>query len=713
VAFLGSIAVMGVLDVSLNMLTLFAFIVALGLVVDDAIVVGESIAAQREHAGDPAQAATRGTLRVALPVVVAVLTTILFVSPQLFVPGFFGKLVKGIAIVIISCLAFSLVESLLVLPAHLTHREHTGGGRWGLLHRLGRRADALQRATDARLRGFIERRYLPWLDRVLARPALALAVASVGVMLSVSLVAGGWVPVEFTPQVEGETVTAELELEKGTPPEVTWAALRRIEGEMIALGEAYRTEHGSPLIRHVVMSLGSDPGRHDDMKRGAPGGHVGRVRAQLVPSTGRDLKSFEIAERWRARVRDVVGAVSLRFNGEGLIDDPNVEIQLTGEDPVTLLAASEALRRHVASMPGVRQVADSHRPGKRELAISVRPEAEAFGLTQRELARQVQQGFHGERVQTLQRGRDEVAVVVRYPRSERSALGDLENVRIRTSSGGELPFARVAYAELSQGTAAIHRSDRRRSVRVTADVDPAAASPSEVLDSVLASLPGVLGPYPGVRGERSGMSRESGEVFANRTVNVVVALLVSYALFAVTLRSYLDPLLVMVAIPFGVGGAIAAHAVLGLVLSSFSMIGIIALIGVVVNDSLVLVYAAKERRLAGEPAGRALRAAAAERFRPILLTSLTTFFGLLPLLFESSSEAEWLKPVGVTLAFGVLFATGVTLIVVPAASVLLDRLRGALVLGPRTRSRVRSARAAVPRGAEEPVRRIVAAAPPA
>ncbi len=617
---------------------------------------------------------------------VSVITTILFVSPQLVVPGFFGKMVKGIAIVLICCLVFSLVESLLVLPAHLVRRGRSGDReRSGSLFRTALRPfEQLHLWVDAQLRRFVRDRYTPLLRRALARPGLTLSIASVFAMLSVSLLAGGWVSLEFTPRIEGETVTAALELEKGTPAAVTWATLQRIEREARELAAEIDRELTTPsgaapsILQHIVTSLGSDPDRHDDFKRGAPGGHVGRVRLQLAPSAERDVSSFEIAERWRARVGEAAGAVALTFSGEGLMDDPDVQLELTGANPAALESATEALRAYLVSLPGVREVGDSHRAGKRELELSVRPEAEALGLTQRELARQVRQGFHGELAQSIQRGRDEVAVVVRYPREQRRSLGDLESIRIRMPQGGEVPFGQVARASLGRGTATIRRADRRRTIDVSASVDANVVSAGEVIDATLAALPSLLVPYPGVSIERSGMSREADDVFVNRNRNMVIALLIAYALMAVTLRSYSDPLLVMVAIPFGIAGAIAAHALLGLVVSGFSMIGMVALTGVVVNDSLVLVHTAKEKCATGASNRAAMLEAAAERFRPILLTSLTTFFGLLPLLFESSSQAAWLKPIGVTLAFGVMFATGVTLLVVPAASALLEDLRGSI-----------------------------------
>ncbi|NQZ97121.1 MAG: efflux RND transporter permease subunit [Myxococcales bacterium] len=674
VAFLGALTVMGVLDVPISMITLFAFIVALGLVVDDAIVVGESVGAKQRAGADPLAAAIAGTHRVALPVTVAVVTTVFFVVPQLTAPGFFGKLVRPIGIVLIACLAFSLVESLLILPAHLVgSRSGAARASFGPLGWAARNIDAVHFRVDAALSRFIERRYLPLLERILSRPGLSVSLASVGAMFAFAWVAGGWLPFEFVSEVEGEQARAELEMPLGTPAEVTWATLRRIEREGLAIRKEIDEGRATSSFRGILTSLGTDPGHHNDFKTGPPGGHVGRVNIQLAPMGERLITSFELAQRWRERVGEVAGAVSLRFSGEGLIDDPPINLRLAANEPAALAAAVTAVHDALTNVPGVREVSDSHRPGKRELSLSVRPEAEAFGLTQAELTRQVRQAFHGEVVQSVRRGRDEIPIVVRYPPEERRSIANLESMWIETP-GGFVPFSRVATAKPGNVAAVIHRSDRQRTVNVVADVDSSVTTAGEVLSDLEANLPTLLARWPGASFTRDGLNREEDEMLESRNAGMATALLVAYALLAVTLRSYRDPLLILVAIPFGIAGAIAAHVLLGLVLSGFSLIGMVALSGVVVNDSLVLVHAAKQQREQGATLREALCTTGAERFRPILLTSLTTFFGLTPLLFESSGQVEWLEPIGATLAFGVLFATVVTLLVVPAVWMLLDAL---------------------------------------
>jgi multidrug efflux pump subunit AcrB len=383
-----------------------------------------------------------------------------------------------------------------------------------------------------------------------------------------------------------------------------------------------------------------------------------------------------VEERWRKLVGGIPGAVAVRFVGSSFMDDPPIELRVSGEDPTLLEAAAEVLKARLAAYPGVREISDSLGDGKHEVKLRIRPEAEAFGVTLAELARQVRQGFHGEEVQRIQRGREDVPVVVRYPAEERRSLGDLENIRIRTTGGGEVPFSAVAVAEIGRGYTRIERMGRSRTVNVAADVDPGIASAEEVLTDVRREvLPEIAADHPGVEFARAGMGEEEEELFAALARNWLLAIIIGYALLAASLRSYAHPVVIFAAIPFGFVGALIGHLVLGLHFSGFSLIGMVALTGVVVNDSLVYVDCANRRRAEGLPLQSALIEAGVLRFRPILMTSLTTFVGLLPLLAEQSTQAQWLKPIVATLAFGVLFATGITLLLVPASYAILEDLR--------------------------------------
>ncbi|MDJ0848411.1 MAG: efflux RND transporter permease subunit [Myxococcota bacterium] len=682
VAFLGAVAGMSLFDTSINMMSLFAFIVALGLVVDDAIIVGERVAHYQESRSDsPLACAVRGAREVAVPVLIAVLTTALFVAPALVAPTFIGKMARSIPVVVIGCLIFSLVESLLVLPAHLSGGAGAAGGaaaapRWRALG--GARAAAAQALK--RLECGI---FAPALDVALRWPLLVASVACVALMLSLATVAGGWLRFSFLPEVETDIVSAELVMPQGTPAAVTGAHLQRIENAAL---RATRDEAGDSILRHVLTAVASEPDEHDDWRQGSDEGNVGRVRLQLVPGEQRSLSSIEVERRWRREVGPVPGALALRFVGSDIGSDPAIDLLLAGRDRAQLARAAGALRRQLAAYPGIREIDDSLTLGKRELELHVHPEAEALGLSLGEVARQVRQGFHGEQAQRIQRGRSDVAVMVRYPAEERRSIANLEATRIRAPSGADLPFAAVASVSERRGYAATERESGRRTVNVRADVDPAVADPKDVTAHLEHEvLPALLAEYPGVSVRAAGKGRDESEMLGSLARWWGFALVVAYALMAAPLRSYVQPLLILLAVPFGFVGAVVGHLAFGLELSAFSIIGLVALTGVVINDALVLSDALRRRLEArwGER-GRvvsqaglvpALREAAMSRFRPILLTSLTTFIGLLPLLFERSAQAMWLKPMAATLAVGVLFATPVTLLLLPAAHVILSRAR--------------------------------------
>jgi multidrug efflux pump subunit AcrB len=574
----------------------------------------------------------------------------------------------SLAVVAIACLAFSLVEALFILPAHLVgrSRKSDAGG-----HGLGR----LQRAVDARLDRFVQEVYRPTLARALRWPALTLSASVVSLALTSALLVGGWVSYGFFPDFEGDEVEAIVTMPIGAPPEVVEAAVSRIENEARALAEELAAENGGhPVAKHVMVAIGSEPDSHDDFRVGEATPHVGTVQMALVGGEHRGVTSLDVEEQWRARVGPITGAESLVFSGNDLIDLPPIEVVLTSPDRNVLEGAVAALKQRIAGYPGVREISDSLRGGKQELKLHIRPEAEALGITRAELARQVRQGFHGAEVQRVQRGRDDVAVVVRYAANERTSLSDLARTRIRLPGGMEVPFSAVAEADVGRGYAPIERTDRKTAVTVTADVDPDVAEARVVLaDLVENALPEVLAAHPGVDFSLEGASRQEAEFTERLARDWVLALFAAYVLLAIPLRSYFQPLLILLAVPFGLVGAILAHLALGLQFSAFSLVGIVALSGVVINDALVLIDRTNRRRAEGASLHEALADAGVTRFRAILLTSLTTFFGLLPLLFERSAQAAWLKPMAASLGFGVLLATVITLVLVPAAYLLLEQ----------------------------------------
>ena len=686
IAFTGALIFLAVLDVSINMMSLFAFIVALGLVVDDAIVIGENVARHRRRGGDPLAAAIAGTTEVAMPVTVAVLTTIFFALPAVSMPTVVGKIARSLGVVVIACLVFSLVEALLILPAHLARGRATGAPDQGDSGKDPGRWARLRRGVDDATERLVGRGYRPLLERALRWPQLTLALCAAALMLSAGALSGGWLRYAFFPNVEDDWVSAHLVLPAGTPPEVVEAHAARIEDEALALAAALSGgDRERRVVEHVLVAIGDPPDRHDDFNSGGEGSNVATVRMGLVPGELREVTSLEISERWRSAVGPVPGALELSFSGTDLGAGRAIDVSLSGTDRDELARSGAALASVLAGVPGVRDISDTWSGGKRQLDLRIRPEAEALGLTQAELARQVRQGFHGEEVQRIQRGRDDVAVVVRYPAAERRSLRALSDVRIRLPDGSQLPFATVATGEIGRGPAALERRDLRPSVSVRADVDDRHASASGIIaDLVSDTFPRLAASHPGVAFDLDGESREEAELSSRLARDWLLATLAAYALLAVALRSYLQPVVILAAVPFGWVGGLAGHALLGVQVSSFSMIGALALAGVVINDALVLIDRANRNRAQGMALRPALLEAGATRFRAIALTSLTTFFGLLPLLFERSAQAAWLEPMAVMLGFGVMFATVVTLVLVPAAMVALeDAQEGARALGRR------------------------------
>ncbi len=692
-AFLGALLVLPSAEVSINMMSLFAFIVALGLVVDDAIVVGENIDRHQRRCGDAVRGAVEGASEMIVPVSVAVLTTVLFLLPALSLPTQAGKVAYSLGVVVIACLVFSLVESLLVLPAHLA--GHGGPPRDAAPRPLRR----LQSRVAAALDRFVAGVYQPGLDAALRHPGFVAALSLGLLVLSVGVVSGGWVRWSFFPDAEDDYVYAQVLLPAGTRAGAVGAVMARLEKAAARVVARAEAETGAPVLDHVTASVGDAPYFHDDFGTGGDGPNVGRVRLELLPAEVRRVSSLELAERWREAVGAVPGALQLAFWGTDFgPGGADLDVALSGPD-AAVDAAADALVARFAATAGVRDVGDSRTGGKQEVRLRIRPEAEAHGLTLAELARQVRQGFHGAEVQRIPRGRQDVRVVVRYPPAERRSLADLERIWVRTPRGDEVPFSAVARVERGRGYATIERRDRQRSVRIRADVDARSVDPRAVRAVLYGGLPALVASHPGVEYAVDGASREESEMLGALARGWLVALVAAYALLAVPLRSYLQPLLILAAVPFGFVGAVVGHWVLGLQLSAFSMIGLVALTGVVINDALVLIDRANGERRGGLSPRAAVREAGATRFRPILLTSLTTFFGLLPLLFERSAQADWLKPMAVTLAFGVVLATAITLVLVPAGYVMVEGLRDAL------------GRRAAPAGDPADVRPVPVAAP--
>jgi multidrug efflux pump subunit AcrB len=590
-----------------------------------------------------------------------------------------GKIMRVIPVIVICTLIFSLIESLLILPAHLSHISEPKEARG-----IGRIWRRLQGAFADRVDWFIGRVYRRTLVLGIRFRYTTVAIATATLLFTVGLLGAGWIKFVFFPNVESDFVSAALTMPLGTPVEATSDAMEKIEASALKLREeldAVTPEGEANPIRYIFTSVGDQPYR---ARQGPPtgsgssfaAGHLGEMVLELTPSEDRSITSEEIVRRWRNTTEPIPDVVELTFTSSIFSAGEAINVQLTGLDMDRLEASSDRLKLELGKYAGVFDITDSFRSGKQEVKLSVKPAAEAYGITLVNLARQVRQAFYGEEAQRIQRGRDDVRIMVRYPEDQRRSIGDLENMRIRTPNGGEVPFSVVAVAESGRGFSTIRRVDRQRAINVTADVDPTQGNATEVLSDLSeTALPTILADYPGVAYTLEGEQREQADTMAGLLRGFLFALLVIYALMAIPFRSYIQPLIVMSIIPFGLVGAVWGHVIMGLNLTILSMFGLVALTGVVVNDSIVLVHYVNRRRAETGDIVEAVHEAGVARFRPIILTSLTTFAGLTPLLLEKSVQAKFLVPMAVSLGFGVLFSTVITLIIVPSIYMILEDVK--------------------------------------
>ncbi len=679
-SFLGTLFVMPSLGLSINLISLMAFIVVLGIVVDDAIVVGENAHTEQSRGAAPLAGAIAGAQGIAMPVVFGVLTTVVAFVPMLFVVGPSGRMVRVIPMIVIACLVFSLIESLFVLPAHLAH---AGSRQTRGRNPVTRTWLRFQGAVASALQRLIREVYRPLLEILLEWRYLTVAAGLSILLIAMAVLGGGWLRFVFQPEVEGDVAVAYLTMPQGTPVEVTGDAL----GQLTRAAEAVRREvdaerESGSVIAHIFDAVGEQPYRRRQASTVAAwsqslptGSHLGEVEIEVVPSQERAITVEEFTRRWRERTGMIPGAVELSFASTMISAGAPIHLELAGPDLDELVTAAERVKRALAVYPGVMDISDSFRGGKQEIELEILPEAEALGLTLSDLAGQVRQAFYGHEVQRIQRGRDDVKVVVRYPAEDRRSLGDLERMRIRAADGSAVPFSSVARANLGRGFSSIQREDRRRVVSVTAAVDTHVANANEIVaDLKREVVPEIEAIQSRLQISFGGEQREQAEVLGSLIRGWIIALIAIYALLAVPLRSYAQPLIIMAAIPFGLIGAVGGHLIMQYEFSMMSVVGMVALSGVVVNDSLVLVDYVNKRRAAGTALRDAIRQAGTARFRAILLTSLTTFAGLTPLLMERSVQAKFLIPMGISLAFGVIFATLITLVMVPVSYLILEDL---------------------------------------
>jgi multidrug efflux pump subunit AcrB len=685
VALLGTVAMFPVFDVSISTISVMAFILVLGILVDDAIVIGERVYAHEQLGKDQLTAAVDGAREVSTPVVFGVFTTMATFIPIMNIPGGLGSFFSVLGLVVIIALCFSIIESQLILPSHLAHRAPgrtptAGAGRQNYWL-------ALQDKISDSLQILANDYYVPAVSAALRWRYLTLALALGILLVTAALLISGRMIFQFFPSVEGNRLYATLTMPEGTPVQLTESAVKQMEAAAETLRQEIdaELEPGEPSrLKHVLSLVGAFIPKGSVSFPGGGASNIAEVGLELELPKGYDgVPTTEFANRWRDLTGSIPDAVELGFTAEAFSLGDAIDIELSGSDFAQLRSAAAELREALQQHAGVQDISDTFRTGKQEVQLELLPVARPLGLTVEDLGRQVRQAFYGYEAQRIQRGKDDVRVMVRFPEAERRSLGDLEDMRIRTSEGVAIPFAGVARATLSRGYTTIKRVDGRRVVRVTADVNRNVNTPEAVLKALINNeLPDILSRHPGVSFQLAGEAEDRAKSMGGLLKFTVLALFVIFALLAIPLQSYLQPLVIMSVIPFGMVGAILGHFVMGIDLVFFSLLGIVALSGVVVNSSLILVDYINRQREQGQDLHWVVSHAGGVRFRPIVLTSVTTFVGLTPMMALSNRSTMMFVPMATSLAFGVLVGTFITLFLVPCLYLILEDL---LALAGRTK----------------------------
>jgi multidrug efflux pump subunit AcrB len=691
VSILGACAILLYLDQTLNMLSMFAFMMALGIVVDDAIVTGENIYAHREMGKPFTQAAMEGTIEVFPSVLGSILTSVIAFVPLMFVSGLMGKFIAVLPITIIAMLAISLFESTFILPGHLAHED-------SLFYRVVGAVlypfkpivwffNWLNGVAARLLDRFIESVYVKIVRFLFRFPAIVVCLAITVLVLSFGVVKAGLIPFSIFPKLDKNDVRAKIVYQDGTPSAVTDAATKKLEKAIQDVAAKYRSTDGGMILKTMHRTVGSSESSNpaDAMPQGA-GSHIGNVTLELVDTSERTISSNELLAEWRQAAGDFPGADNVIF------DSPNMgpggvpiefKVLSRNNDLKELEAAVEECKARIAEYPGVYDIADDSAPGKVEFRIQIKERARAMGIPLFELADTVRASYFGAEVMRLQRGRHEVKLMVRYPDDERRSLANFDQIRVRGTDGAEYPITELAEIEITRSASEINRVDQLRSITVSSDLDEQVegANADEIVEDLQTSfMPELFKTYPNVRIRWEGQEAESQDSIDSMKIGLALAMVGMYILLTIQFTSYLQPILIMMIIPFGCIGAIAGHFVLGLPVTMFSLFGLVALTGVVVNDSIVLIDFINQRMAGGMPLQDAVIDAGRRRFRPVLLTSVTTVAGLTPILMETSLQAQFLIPMATSLSFGIMMSTVLVLVLVPSFYCIFDKL---FRIGPR------------------------------
>ena len=658
IAFMGMFIVGANSEVSINVISLFGMILVVGILVDDGIVIGENIYKQYEEGKEPMQAAIDGTMQVLPAVFSAVLTTAIAFSTFFFLEGRLGEFAPDMAFVVISTLAFSLVEGAFILPAHVAHSKALSKNA---------KKNKVEKVFDNIMSTLRDKYYAPILKFTMKNWVLALSIPIALFLITLGGIKGGFIKLTFFPFIEQDYITVNLEMPSGTRENITESYLEEIQAAAWRVNEKMSSERADAkdIVENVLLKVG-------------PGTNAGSVTIRLLGTEERQMQSFLISNAIRDEVGSIYEAEKLTFGITTPFGKP-VSVSLLGNDLTELNSAKEELKNKLKELPALKDVTDNDKKGARELRLKLKEKAYAMGLTMLDVVGQVRQGFFGFEVQRLQRGLDEVKVWVRYDLEDRGSVKRLENMRIRTASGMQIPLSEIAEYEIERGIVAINHLDGRREVRIDAELGDPTASASEIMAEVRdVIIPEVLAKYPSTSVTYEGQSKQQQKTASSGKRVIPIILLLMLAVIVMTFRSLWQAVLVFMCIPFALIGVGWGHYFHGHAISLLSMFGIIALIGIMVNDSLVFVSRVNELVKEYKDFDKAVFEAGRSRFRAIILTSVTTVAGLGPLIFETSFQAQFLIPMAISVAYGMMIATFITLIVLPVFLVMLNRIKVAL-----------------------------------
>ena len=659
ISFMGSLLVLPAAGVSINMVSMFAFIVTLGIVVDDAIIVGENVYHHHQVGASWFDAAVSGTREISVPVTFTVLTNMVAFAPLFFVPGILGKVFKQIPVVVIAVFAISLIECFFILPAHVGNQKASPKMFFGRLHVWQ------QRFSNGFIR-FVNQRYGPLLTLVLRWRYVTVSLGIAVLLITVGYAKSGRMGFELFPKIESDYAMVTATLPFGTAFQKT----EKVQQLLIQTAQEVASENGGKNLIEGIFA---------DIE-----GNKARVRAYLTPPKKRPISTARVTELWRERVGVIPGLESLLFESDagGPGRGSAITVELSHKDIVLLEKAAAEVADALGFYPNVKDIDDGFSPGKQQIDFQIRPEARSLGLRSKEVARQVRHAYYGAEALRQQRGRNEVKVMVRLPKNERISEYNLEEMILRTPAGSEIPLRSAVTIQRGRAYTDINRRDGRRIVSVEADVRPRSKA-GQVLESLKAeTLPELQKKYPGLIYSFEGRQADQRESIQSLMRGLLAALVVIFVMLAVPLNSYIQPVIIMTAIPFGIVGAVIGHLIMGYSLSVLSMFGVVALCGVVVNDSLVLIDFSNRRVRDGMSRRAAVHQAGISRFRPIILTTLTTFGGLSPMIFETSRQARFLIPMAISLGYGILFATVITLVLVPSLYLIVDDIHQLVRMKP-------------------------------